>query len=394
MNDFLERRADSLRRRMVAALVSRGVLHDPRWRSAFTQVPRHAFVPRYFRQHPHGGWTAVKMGDLGWLPEVYSDRVLVTQLDGDEGRWDIARRDGAVDGVPTCSSSMPTIMSIMLEALCVHTGQRVLEIGTGTGYNAALLCHRLGDRSMSTMDVDPVIVEQARERLADCGYHPTAVAGDGELGYPRNAPYDRILATCAVSTIPLSWLDQTRPGGVVITTLYRHLGAGLVRITAGEGPRGRGRVLREDGRFMPLRAHERPAVVELLDRAVDQPGQTRPTRVPANLVTDSSSPFEFFAGLALPGAVATPSLHRGGADQAWLLHPDGSWVRHHTEHRRHVVEQGGARRLWDEIEAAHRQWQELGAPRRDRFGITVSPEGQELWLDYPTSPHRWPLQDS
>ena len=74
---------------------------------------------------------------------------------------------------------MPGIMAVMLEALQVSDGHRVLEIGTGTGYNAALLCHRLGAGRVSTVDIDESLSETARESLASCGYHPTCVAADG-----------------------------------------------------------------------------------------------------------------------------------------------------------------------------------------------------------------------
>jgi hypothetical protein len=160
--------------------------------------------------------------------------------------------------------------------------------------------------------------------------------------------------------------------------LSRPLGAGLVRITAGEGPTGTGRVLADDGRFMPLRAPDTQHVVWPTKEDV---GSTRTTNLPAGVVSPTS-PFEFFAGLGLP------DVHAAGAHNAVLLaHPDGSWARHEIT----TVTQGGPRRLWDEVEAAYDQWLKLGEPRRARFGITVTPEAQTLWLDEPDSPHNWPV---
>jgi hypothetical protein len=75
----------------------------------------------------------------------------------------------------------------------------------------------------------------------------------------------------------------------------------------------------------------------------------------------------------------------------WLADPDGSWVRHAGRRGRYHVRQGGPRNLWDIVEAAFAEWHELGRPARDRFGVTVEPDRQELWLDRPDSPHRWPL---
>src|SRR5881227_2981162 len=102
-----------------------GALTDPRWIEAFRRVPRHTFVPKFFTPDT-GGWAAIARGDGGWLARVYSDHVLVTQLDDDPSAWDRARRDGPVRGMPTCSSSMPTIMAIMLEELRTGFGHRLL----------------------------------------------------------------------------------------------------------------------------------------------------------------------------------------------------------------------------------------------------------------------------
>jgi protein-L-isoaspartate O-methyltransferase len=273
---------------------------------------------------------------------------------------------------------MPTIMAVMLEALLVGDDHRILEVGTGTGYNAALLSVRVGDHRVSTVDIDGSLAGPAERRLADCGLHPTCAVADGVNGLPASAPYDRVLCTCAVPRIPPAWLEQTRPGGVVVTTLSRPLGAGLVRITAGEGATGTGEVLADDGRFMPLRAPETRAVVW---PEPDAPGSVRATTLPSSVISPTS-PFEFFAGLELPDVHAT-----GAARYAMLTHPDGSWARHESD----VVVQSGPRRLWDEMEIAHGRWQALGEPRRARFGITVDGDRQRLWLDTPTGPNHWPL---
>ncbi|SFQ41613.1 methyltransferase, ATP-grasp peptide maturase system [Amycolatopsis arida] len=371
------------RRRLVELLRREGVLHDPRWAAAFASVPRHVFVPRFFV--PRGpAWRAVGRGDEGWLRQVYDDTVLVTQLDDDPERWRYAREHGPVRGIPTSSSSMPGIMAVMLEELRVADGQRVLEIGAGTGYNAALLCARLGDRLVSTVDIDPALVAAARAALAACGFHPTCEVHDGELGYPPNAPYDRVLGTCSVSRIPPAWLAQTRPGGLVVTTLNRPIGAGLVRITVRADGTGIGSVLARDGRFMPLRAHR------LLPSVPDPVGgSSRATDLPLGTVLDPGSRFEFFAGFTLAGVVPVPDPT--GGDVVHLVHPDGSWVRHRPAGDGYTVEQGGPRRLWDAVEEAHAQWRALGSPGRADFGLTVTERAQEFWLGSPNSDLRWPL---
>jgi len=388
MHETVDDRAAHLRTKLVDDLLRSGVLRDSRWSQAFREVDRHAFLPKFFRQRTDGDWSPIDSAHSEWLSLVYRDRVCVTQLNGHDGAWEQALRDGAVSGVPTSSSSMPTIMAIMLEALRVRQSHRVLEIGTGTGYNAALLSHALGDDQVTTIDVDPDVLRRAQALLAAAGYHPTCVAGDGALGYPDRAPYDRVLCTCAVSRIPVAWLEQTVPGGLVVTTLNRTIGAGLVRIVADGAGSGEGRVLVEDGRFMPLRAHTQSWSATLLEQArTARTTDHRATGLPASAVVDPGSPFEFFAGLALADVV----VGHGPRGRVHLAHPDGSWVRLHAREGGTEVEQGGPRQLWDLTEDAYRQWRDLDQPRRERFGITVTPTAQHLWLDRPDSGLTWPL---
>ncbi|ONI82769.1 protein-L-isoaspartate(D-aspartate) O-methyltransferase [Saccharothrix sp. ALI-22-I] len=370
--------AANLRGQLVDSLLASDVLRDPRWVDAFRQVPRHVFLPGFFVQRPDGAWEPVTSAHPDHLALVYRNEVCVTQLNGDDRAWEQALATGAVTGVPTSSSSMPAIMAIMLEALAVTPGDQVLEIGTGTGYNAALLCHALGDSRVTSIDVDPGVLRRAASRLTAAGYHPTCVAGDGEQAYAPRAPYDRILGTCAVSRIPTAWLDQTAPGGLIVTTFNRPIGAGLVRLTVHDG-QATGRVLLEDGRFMPLRAHRQSWADEaLLNALTAEPDTSRTTLLPSGAVVDPSSGFEFFAGLALAEVAIA-------ADPIRLAHPDGSWVRH----RGAVVEQGGPRALWDEAEAAYRQWRSLGKPRRHQFTFTATPTSQYFALD--NTPLTWPL---
>ncbi|MFD9893959.1 methyltransferase domain-containing protein [Amycolatopsis sp. NPDC059027] len=386
-----------LRRRLVERLLAEGVLHDPRWIAAFRSVPRHAFLPRFFLP-VDGGWRAVERGDPGWRERVYSTDVLVTQLDDDPNLWELARGSGPVAGTPTSSSSMPSIMAIMLEELLLGDGQRVLEIGTGTGYNTALLCHRAGSGQVSTVDIDGALVAAAKARLAECGYAPACAAADGAQGFPAGVLYDRILCTCAVSVIPPAWLAQTVPGGMIVTTLNRPIGAGLVRIVVGEGGTGRGQVLARDGRFMPLRAHRRDLPMPPSPCAKDW----RRAHLPLAMVLQPQNRFEFFAGLALEGVGTiredtTEFDPQPGVDGTTsglvLVHPDGSWARCREAGDVREVAQGGPRALWDIAERAYGEWCELGKPERDRFGLTLDGERQEFWLDSPDG-RRWPLRVS
>ncbi|WP_033291040.1 methyltransferase domain-containing protein [Amycolatopsis jejuensis] len=378
-------RSQRLRRRLVRQLVAEDVLHEQPWVQAFATVPRHVFLPRFFV--PAGGqWAAVDRSDPGWLERVYSRDVLVTQLDDDPSRWELARATGSVPGTPTSSSSMPAIMAIMLEELQVRDGDQVLEIGTGTGYNAGLLCHRCGSGSVSTVDIDPGLTAAARERLSTCGYAPTCATGDGALGFPTGILFDRVLCTASVSTIPLAWLAQTVPGGLVVTTLNRPLGGGLVRLIVGEDGTAEGRILPRDGRFMPLRAHRLPPHPAHLPEPSDV--DWRPTGLSMSEILKPRRHFEFFASLELP------DIHpvRIEPDGTFALsHPDGSWARTRRTDSGVEVAQGGPRALWDLAEQAHHRWDSLGRPDRSHFGLTVRGDEQTLWLDNPETGLRWPL---
>jgi protein-L-isoaspartate(D-aspartate) O-methyltransferase len=180
--------AGRLQQELVDALKADGTLHDQRVEAAFHSVPRHLFLPGVA------------------LEEVYRDQAIVTKR---------------IDGFRVSSSSQPAIMAVMLEQLGVQPGQRVLEIGAGTGYNAALLAHLVGEAGqVVTMDIDDDIVQAARRNLLAAGLERVQViAGDGALGYAAGAPYDRIVLTVGAWDIAPAWWDQLRPGGRLVLPL-------------------------------------------------------------------------------------------------------------------------------------------------------------------------------
>jgi Protein-L-isoaspartate(D-aspartate) O-methyltransferase (PCMT) len=118
------------------------------------------FIPRFFRRDATGELIAVDGSDptrrAEWLEAVYSDTALTTQL----GQIDPGSTLRPLT-VPASSSTKPTLMARMLADLHAHPGHRVLEIGTGTGYNAALLCHRLGDCNVCSIDIHPGLIHAA-----------------------------------------------------------------------------------------------------------------------------------------------------------------------------------------------------------------------------------------
>ena len=210
----------TLRRRLVKELRRRDYLHSERVAEAFAAVPRHLFVP----------------GQR--LKDVYTDRAFITKR---------------VDGVPVSSSSQPSIMAIMLEQLELAPGQRVLEIGAGTGYNAALLSQLVGERGrVTTVDIDAEVADGARAHLRSARYTGvTVLAADGGLGWPEGAAHDRIIATASCWQIPQPWVDQLAEGGILVLP-FRLNGAHISFAFRKEGDRlvsGRAAMCG----FMPLR---------------------------------------------------------------------------------------------------------------------------------------------
>jgi protein-L-isoaspartate(D-aspartate) O-methyltransferase len=185
LSDELARMRERLATRVVAA----HRIGSDRVAAALHAVPRHLFVP-------------------GQRPEAaYRDDAIVT------------KRDEA--GHPISSSSQPAIMAIMLDQLDLARGQRVLEIGAGTGYNAALMSHVVGPTGQVTsVDIDPDLVAAAGEHLARAGFGDVTVAcADGAGGYPERAPYDRIIATVGVSDLAPAWLEQAVPRARIVVPL-------------------------------------------------------------------------------------------------------------------------------------------------------------------------------
>jgi len=372
------------RRRSMADDLARAGLLSPAWREPFETVPRHLFLPRYFRLAADNmRYEAVAAGDAGWLDDVYRNSVLPTQLDGDDARWEQARQAGVpIEGTPTSSSTMPSLMAAMLDALDVRDGLRVLEIGTGTGYNAAVLSHRLGSGLVTTVDVDAALVEQARRNLACAGYSPTVATVDGTAGYPPNARYDRVIATASVPAIPPPWLEQAAPGAVIVTHLYRDLGGdALIRLAVGSDGAAEGHFLADYGNFLPVRSHHGPDALHRLAEIGNETGDTRPVRT-AITGDEDGEPYLTFAALVLPGVARLAFQPEDGEPELWLFTAD-SWACRNIV--ADTVEQHGPRRLWDELEHAHAQWEAIGEPDRSRLGLTVTPDGaHRLWVDSPS----------
>ncbi|KOT99378.1 protein-L-isoaspartate(D-aspartate) O-methyltransferase [Streptomyces rimosus subsp. pseudoverticillatus] len=212
-----------LRRDCAEAIAGYQYFDEREWlREAFLTVPREHFVPRrvwWPRRGDDGRYPVLDRDEQPgrWLKAVYRPlAALITQI-----------ADGAVrieDGPTsnndfTSSISCPAVVVNMLRHLAPQAGDRVLEVGTGTGYSTALLCERTGAEHVVTVEIHQALAEQAEERLGALGYRPRVVCADGEQGWEPGAPYDRLLSTVGVQEIPPAWLRQVKPGGLVMTPL-------------------------------------------------------------------------------------------------------------------------------------------------------------------------------
>src|SRR3989442_10959361 len=175
--DFISERA-----RMVDRLVRSGYLKDPTVRAVFLAVPREAFV----------------------RPE---DRAAAYQ--------DVPLPIGFGQTI-----SAPSMIAIMLEEARLKPWEHVLEIGTGSGYHAALLASLVGPKNVVSIERNPLLAGWGRSNLASTGFADvTVVVGDGSLGHPDRAPYDCILATAGAPRIPEAWPLQLSPGGRVVAPI-------------------------------------------------------------------------------------------------------------------------------------------------------------------------------
>jgi len=179
---------DALRDDLASTVRASGAANDHVF-AALRTVPRHVFLPDVSPE------------------EAYRDDAIVTKRNA--------------DGQPISSSSQPTLMAIRFRQLDIEPGARVLEIGAGTGYNAALLAHLVGPSGhVVTVDIDQDVAVRARANLAAAGFPDvTVICADGAVGYAPAAPYDRIIATVGVWDLEPAWLDQLAPTGRIVVPL-------------------------------------------------------------------------------------------------------------------------------------------------------------------------------
>ena len=370
------------RRALADRLAAAGVLVSPRWRAAVEAVPRELFLdPGVFLPAEEDRWrpvTAAGTDPDEWVRIAYRDASLTTQLDGQLTADQIS---DLVEGSPTSSSTTPVTVVDMLEKLEVEDGHQVLEIGTGTGYSSALMCHRLGEDNVTTVEVDPGVAARADAALETAGYSTWTVTGDGLLGHPRRAPYDRVIATCAVRRIPYTWIRQTKPGGIVLATVGGswHYGTGLAKVRVAEDGSAEGRIMGRSS-FMQARSQAEVPITGDLSARTAYADSERETKV-SPLLLEEWMP-AFLAQIAAPGAHFTRATSAEGRRLLYLFDPDReSFASFLEDGGIWTVRQGGPLPLWDTIEQALTAWQEAGSPDIAAVRLHVTQETHTYWIE-------------
>lgn len=336
--------------RQAIALADRVTHPDSRWLDIVSGVARHDLVPRWWEKDESGAWTLrVGTDDLKtWAKVAYGDRSVVTQVGARHA--DHAERDERPEGLPTSSATLPSLVVRMLRHGRIREGLRTLDLGTGAGGLTAYASLRIGDRNVTSLDIDPYLTYAARPRLAAMGLHPNFITADATDHIPGS--YER-----AVSTVGLPAGPGLRPvlaalvtGGRLATTLGR---TSLI-VTGWKETNGDvvGVVERDTAGFMLTRSGDNypPALSELLALAKGSEGDERTTgRYP---VVDVANAWELSSMLE----VTTPGVEhtyeqRDRHRTAYMVHADGSWARASAEWSDPPeVHQGGPRRLWTALE--------------------------------------------
>ncbi len=369
--------------RLVSDLVLSGSLRSDAVMRAFQRVERHRFVTRLY--YPTPGTRGVMWSPVGFdrnapdaegLRRVYSDGPLVTHIDG---------------VYPASSSTAPRLMATMLEALDLRPGMRVLEIGTGTGYNAALLAEIVGDAGeVYTVDLRPDVAGEARASLRDAGYGKVHVdCRDGYLGFPEGAPFDRIVATVGCSDVSPIWLAQLAAGGSLLVPLQHGVLHPLTHVWRGDDPTcpGVGRIVGSSS-FTPSRgalSWVNPWQSYLIGDLPSEPSWIRPIPegLPAQGALDSvlqdpqHQDFHFFLALSsreLWDTVSGYGLADPGAGAVVIVSACGvqAFARSNATY--------ALEWLYERLIGLTQAWRDLGQPSVGDYDLTFLPKRGEFAL--------------
>ncbi|RNL87054.1 methyltransferase domain-containing protein [Halostreptopolyspora alba] len=338
-----------------------------RWWHPVAHTPRHHLTPFWWQDGLRvDGSTEPDQ----WLATAYADTSVITSLGG--AHADLADEpDPAGSGKPTSSATAPGLVVRMYRHARMERAESILDVGTGSGYGAALLAARFGDDRVTSIDVDSYLVEAARHRLDQIGFRPRVEVCDATADLPR--AYDRIVAMMAMPHIPGSWMRSLRPGGRLVTTLEGVWA--IITATMGADGCARGRVEWDRAAFMGTRSasdysvdRSQVAWAHATDEQVSQ------GRYPVLELTEC---WELRSLLEIEAPGITHHYEEAnGVRTAVMVHPDGSWARAHARgYALPEVHQGGPRRLWDVLDGLREQWVRNGELPLYGARVFITPDG-------------------
>ncbi len=363
-------------RRLADALWENRDIRHAAMHDAVAAVPRHLLAPRIFVDDVMTRrWREIDTATGEGMTLAYSSAALVVELDAHHAR-------------PAATLTAPDVAVRTLALLDLRADDHVLEIGTGTGYTTALLCCRVCDGDVASTDSDRAALEATRSRLGVAGFFPALGVRAAADGWTEHGRYHRIVAHQPVTMVPWEWARQLTPDGRVLIAFGDRPGH-LVALD--HVP------FRLQGRFSgspfepPLAVLDAPAVSSPVGR---ESATVRRTVVGPLPWIDHPTVW-FLARFDLPPGVVygVRRAPEGGRPQTVVLTaPDGSWAEVDlamgADGTRTVVE-AGPTPLWADVEAAYLTWSSYGEPDWPRFGLTVTPAEQWVWLDEPDGPDRW-----
>lgn len=330
----------------------RAHIQDETILNAFRRVPRHEFIETFFNGTYMNGkqqWHCVSPTDSQWLEEIYKNRPLVTSLDSNR---------------PNVSSSQPDIMAKMIQSVKLQRGTRVLEIGTGTGYNAAILATLAGNENVVTIDINAALLEFARERIErTVGAGITLLHADGR-NLQTSQEFDAIILSASHDRIEPSWIRALAPGGRIILNWSKSFSK--VFLEAEKIDRGLvGHVAQYSGDFMnlydgnalkrgPLPYHSMPKLAPLDFRA--------------QLVEDFD--FGFFLQINIPSLTSHRYRKTSSGEISYSVKDDTNRIVHFSS-----TSITGDASLWNEIQTLHEKFKELKSPKRKKYLLKVDEDG-------------------
>ena len=356
----------------VARLRDAGHLQSETVARAFKRVPRHAFVEEFSKSNFGGGPLEFVLSDPrrpvpAYLDVIYSDQTLITKAGG------------------TSSASQPRVVADMLGWLDLSPGMRVLEIGAGTGYNAALISEIVGPSGkVVTMDIQGDIVARTSRLLMQGGFDRVQIVlGDGFFGYPADAPYDRVIVTVGLPDISPRLIDQLSPRGLILVPLEHGGWHPVTKIWTRDG-RILGKVVGNSS-FMPVQGEM--ASTGPWTYSAPRPFSTEGVRRLSLGVTGLSEPEPTWYGLPV-GLYYYVAMQDYRA--FWSLDPAG-WGLSDPERGEVFVETNsgdvllqGTSEVYNDVVQLVTDWVELGQPRPGdfemEFNMSDTPTTRPGWI--------------